>query len=503
MSQTAPLTPPLPSSTGTARHPSLLALLVMLSGTFMVVLDFFIVNVAIPSIQHDLDASTGALQFVVIGYGLANAAVLIIGGRLGDIHGRRRLFMLGVSLFTLTSLACGVAPNAAVLVAARIAQGVAGALLQPQVLAMLGLLYTGPQRAKAFAAYGLAMGLAAASGQIVGGLLIHADVAGLGWRSCFLINLPIGVLALALSRRVLPPMPGQRSSRLDLPGMVLLASTLTAAVFPLVHGNDQGWSPWSLVCLLASAPLLALFWAYQRRLAARGGQPLLAPSLLAQKPFVLGLAVTWVFFAGNASLYFVLALYLQQGLGLSPLHSGLVFTMLAAGFFATSMASPWFARKLGRHAIFSGALVLALGHAVLYGLLGSLSAQNVALMLPALLVQGCGLGMVMAPLASTVLAGLPPQHAGVASGVMATVQQVGNALGVAMIGILYYGTLGKGMQPADATPAFGTSLIYLFMLALGVAALYRQFSNTTLARGTRMKISAQQLADDPPRSPTS
>jgi EmrB/QacA subfamily drug resistance transporter len=495
MSQTATLTTPLPPSASAARPPGLLALLVMLSGTFMVVLDFFIVNVAIPSIQQDLDASAGALQLVVIGYGLANAAVLIIGGRLGDIHGRRRLFMIGVGLFTLASLVCGVAPNAAVLVAARIAQGVAGALLQPQVLAMLGLLYAGPQRAKAFAAYGLAMGLAAASGQIIGGLLIHADLAGLGWRSCFLINLPIGVLALALSRRVLPPMQGERTSRLDLPGMVLLASTLTAAILPLVHGNDQGWSTWSLVCLLASVPLLALFWSYQRRLAARGGQPLVAPSLLAQKPFLLGLAVTLVFFAGNASLYFVLALYLQQGLGLSPLHSGLVFTTLAIGFFATSMASPWFARKLGRHAIFSGTLVLAAGHAILYGLLDNFSAQNVVLILPALLIQGCGLGMVMAPLASTVLAGLPPRHAGVASGVMATVQQVGNALGVALIGILYYSVSGKGMEPADAAPAFGASLIYLFVLALGVALLYRQFTNITSPLGSSMKISAQQLAE--------
>ncbi|MFZ6769662.1 MFS transporter [Undibacterium sp. Di26W] len=458
----------------------------MLSGTFMVVLDFFIINVALPSIQHDLHASASALQLIVIGYGLANAATLITGGRLGDIHGRRRLFIIGVGLFTLASAACGTAPNAAVLVAARIAQGVAGALLQPQVLAMLGLLYTGAQRAKAFAAYGLALGLAAASGQIIGGLLIHANLAGLGWRSCFLINLPIGLLALLLSKRVLPPMQGQRASRLDLPGMALVALTLTAAIFPLVVGRDEGWPLWSFICLAASVPLLIVFWTYQRRLAARGGQPLLAPSLLAQRPFVLGLLITLLFFAGNASFYFVLALYLQRGLGLPALDSGLVFTALAVGFFATSMASPWFAKKLGRHAIFSGALVLAAGHAALYGLLGWLSAQNVALMLPVLLLQGCGLGMVMTPLASTVLAGLPSQHAGVASGVMATMQQVGNALGVALIGVLYYSTLGQGAGLAIIARAFGISLLYLFALALGVAALYRHFSQTTQATQTTL-----------------
>ena len=467
-----------------ARRSGTLALFVLLSGTFMVVLDFFIVNVALPSIQSDLHASAAVLQLVVVGYGLANAATLITGGRLGDIHGRRRLFVIGVGLFTLASAACGLAPNANVLVLARIAQGMAGALLQPQVLAMLGLLFTGAQRAKAFAAYGLALGLAAASGQVVGGLLIHADVGGLGWRSCFLINLPIGVLAMALSRRVLPPTPAQRSSRLDLPGVALVVATLVTGVLPLVQGRDEGWPLWGFICLAAAMPLSAAFAIHQRRLAARGGQPLVAPSLFARAPFALGLLVTLLFFAGNASLYFVLALYLQQGLGLAPLESGLVFTALAVGFFATSMASPWFSRVLGRHAIFAGALVLAVGHAALYALLGRLSAHNVHLILPVLLLEGCGLGMVMAPLASTVLSGLPAQHAGVASGVMATVQQVGNALGVALIGILYYGALDRETGLARSTHAFGISLLYLLALAVGVAVVYLRFIRTALPKET-------------------
>lgn len=477
MSQTAPLTATPAPASAAADTPSLIALLVMLSGTFMAVLDFFIVNVAIPSIQHELLASSGALQMVVIGYGLANAAALITGGRLGDMHGRRRLFMIGIGLFTLASAACGLAPNAAALVAARIAQGVAGALLQPQVLAMLGVLYTGAQRQRAFAAYGLALGLAAAGGQLIGGLLIDANLAGLGWRACFLINVPIGVAALLLSRRVLPALHGQATSRLDLPGTVLIATALTATVFPLAAGREQGWPLWSIACLAAALPLLALFWHYQRSLAARGGQPLVAPMLIAHRPFALGLLVTLVFYASNASFYFVLALYLQQGLGLAPLASGLVFTTLAVGFFATSMASPWFARCLGRHAIFTGAVVLALGHALLYLMLPQLSAANVVWMLPVLLLQGCGLGMVMAPLVATVLAGLPAQHAGVASGVMATMQQVGNALGVALIGVLYYST-----EPRGAAQSFGASLVYLFVLAIAVACLYRRFNRASLAK---------------------
>ena len=473
MSRTVPLSAPGPSSAG-ATHPGRLALPVMLSGIFMVVLDFFIVNVALPSLQHDLHAGVGALQFIVIGYGIATAAGLITGGRLGDMYGRRRLFTVGIGLFTLASAACGLAMNAEMLVAARIVQGLAGALLQPQVLAMIGQLYPGPQRAKAFATYGLTLGLGAASGQLIGGLLIHADVAGLGWRSCFLINVPVGAVALALVNHVLPPMQGQSSSRLDLPGVVLIATALTAGLFPLVVGRDAGWPAWSLACLAASLLLAAVFWEHQRRLAAHGGQPLVAPSLMAEKPFVLGLLVTLTFYAGNASLYFVLALFLQQGLGLSPLASGLLFTAMAGGFFATSMASPWFASRLGRQAIFVGALVLAAGHAMTFAVIAKLSAGNAAWMLPLLLVQGCGLGMVMAPLVSTVLAGLPAQHAGVASGVLATVQQMGNAAGVALIGILYYGVLKHGSAQA-AWHAFGASLLYLCALALGVAALYRYF----------------------------
>lgn len=471
--------PAAPARTGTPPPPGRLALLVMLSGTFMAVLDFFIVNVALPSIQQDFRASAGMLQLVVVGYGLANAALQVTGGCLGDLHGRRRLFVIGTGLFTLASAVCGLAPSLGVLIGARIAQGLASALMQPQVLAMLGMLYTGMHRAKAFGAYGLALGLAAASGQVIGGLLIHADMAGLGWRTCFLINLPLGAAMLALSGRVLPPLkptlPGQAASRLDLPGAALLALALTAAVLPLVQGREAQWPLWSLACLAACLPLFALFWHHQRRLAARGGHPLVAPVLLAHRPYVLGLLTTLAFFAGNASFYFVLALYLQQGLGLAPLEAGLVFTVLAGGFFATSLAAPWFARRLGRHAIFTGALVLAAGHALLAALVAVPQAHGLALMLPVLLLQGCGLGLVMAPLASVVLAGLPPQHAGVASGVMATVQQVGNALGVALIGFLFYGHHGT----ATAAHGFGASLVYLLALALVVAALYRRLNPPT------------------------
>ena len=452
-------------------------LLVMLSGTFMVVLDFFIVNVAIPSIQQELHASTGAIQLVVAGYGLATASGLITGGRLGDLYGRRRMFALGLALFTVASALCGLAPNAGVLVAARVMQGLAGALLQPQVLAMLGLVYTGADRAKAFSAYGLTLGFGAVSGQLIGGLLIHADMAGLGWRTCFLINVPVGLAALALTPRFIPPLKVQSSSRLDLVGMTLVAAGLVAVIWPLVEGRQQGWPLWSWLCLALAFPVLLIFGAYQKRLAARGGAPLVAPSLFAEPVFAVGLLISLVFYAGNASFYFVLALYLQQGRGLPALDSGLIFTALALGFFATSMAAAPLARWLGRQSIAIGALVLAAGHAIQYAVVTWVLKDGPVLwMVPVLFIEGAGIGMIMAPMVSTVLAGLSPQHAGVASGVLATVQQVGNSLGVALIGLLFYGRLGSASNPDAYASALGNSLLYLLVLALLVAVLFQRLA---------------------------
>ncbi|MGJ7527606.1 MFS transporter [Variovorax sp. GB1P17] len=469
-----------------ATAPGRLGLWVMLSGTFLVVLDFFIVNVALPSMQHELQAGTATLQLVVAGYGLATAAGLITGGRLGDMFGRRRMFMLGLLLFTLASAACGFAPNAELLVAARVLQGLAGALLQPQVLAMIGLAYTGEDRVRAFAAYGLTLGLGATLGQLVGGLLIHADLAGLGWRSCFLINVPIGLLALVLAPRVIPPLANGGNSKLDLIGMLLVAAGSVAVVLPLVEGRQQGWPLWSWLCLAAALPLLAAFAFQQRRLAARGGAPLVAPALLANGRFVMGLLTTLAFYVGNASLYFVLALYLQQGLALDPMTSGIVFTSLAVGFFATSMAGARMARRFGgKPPIALGALVLAAGHALQFVNVAGWAGHThvVAWMVPLLLLQGAGLGMVMAPLVSTVLAGLPPQHAGVASGVLSMVQQGSNALGVALIGILFYGRLGVATDAAGYSAAFGVALIYLMVSALVVAVLHRRGNQQPSAQG--------------------
>lgn len=462
---------PMPASTAPAPavSPGVAPLGVLLAGTFMVVLDFFIVNVALPALQRDLGAGAAALQWVVIGYGLATAALLVSGGRLGDAWGRARVYRMGVAAFTLASAACALAPTPATLVAARVAQGAAAALLQPQVLALLGQLYPGPRRAGAFAAYGVVLGLAAALGQVLGALLMRAGGGDGSWRLCFAVNVPVGLALLALSARVLPHTAGAVRSRLDLAGAGLAAGTATLALLPLVQGREQGWPAWTLLCL-GLLPLAALLFVRQQRaLAARGGLPLVAAELMASRPLWRGLAVTLAFYSGNAAFYFVLTLYLQQSLGLDALAASLLFGAMAAVFFAVSMAAPALARRCGRPPIGVGALLLAAGHAALATMLLALPAPPLGLLLLPLLLQGAGLGLVMAPLASVVLGGLPPAHAGAAAGLMASVQQLGNALGVALVGALFF----------SAAPAAGfvRALVLLSLLAMLVAALHRGLSN--------------------------
>jgi EmrB/QacA subfamily drug resistance transporter len=457
-----------------------LALALILSGTFMVTLDFFIVNVAIPSMQSRLHASGSQMEFVVAGYGLAIAALLITGGRLGDLFGRRRLFMLGMALFTLASAACGLAPDASFLIAARILQGAAGALLQPQVLAMLNTLFRNEDRARAFAWYGIVLGLAATGGQLIGGALIHNDFAGLGWRNCFLINVPVGIFALLLAPRLLPAQadaaPAQTAPRrrLDAGGMLLTVLALSCVLLPLIEGREQAWPLWSWISLGLACLLMPLFVLQQRRKERLGSDPLIPMSLFRNKVFTAGLLVTIVFYAGNASFYFVLGLYLQQGLGLGALDAGLVFSTLAAGFFATSMASARLGAWLGRQAIAIGALLLAAGHGLQYLVAGGMAPAGgaSAWMMLVLLVEGAGIGLVMAPLVAKSLSTLAPADAGVASGVLAMMQQVGNALGVAIVGILYYGAATAGDALA-VTRGFGFSLLFLMALALEVAFLYQ------------------------------
>jgi EmrB/QacA subfamily drug resistance transporter len=437
-------------------------LLVVLTGTFMTFLDFFIVNVALPSIQGRLHAGPAAIQLVVAGFGLAFAVGMISGGRLGDLYGRRRMFTVGLALFTVTSAACGLAPTAGFLDVARVLQGGAAAMMTPQVLAILGTIYTGPRRAKAFAAYGMTMGIAGVGGQLIGGALIALNPAGAGWRSIFLINVPVGITALALVRRILPESRGERA-RVDLVGTALITAALTGIVLPLVEGRQQGWPAWTVLCLAAAPVLLAVFVAHQRARAAGGRAPLVRLALFRDRAFGVGTLTGIAFGAVPASFFFVLALYLQDGRGLSPLVSGVVFSAVGVGFFAAMLTAERMTRRMGRQILAVGAAVVAAGCLLAAWAARAGTALELA---PGLVTVGFGIGMVLVPLTATALARIAAEHAGAASGVLTTGQQVGGALGVAVIGVVFFGAVGGGIAHA-----FAVSLVVLAVLTVATAAL--------------------------------
>ncbi len=443
--------------------PSRGALLVLLAGVFTSLLDFFIVNVALPDTQRDLRAGPSAVQFIVAGYGLALAAGLITAGRLGDLYGRRRMYVLGLGLFTLASAACGLAPSAGFLVGARVIQGGAAALLMPQILGIINTIYTGPARARAFTAYGVAIGFGAVFGQLIGGVLIRLDLAGLGWRSIFLINVPIGVAAAALAPRLVPESRAPGAARIDLIGTALVLVGLVAIVLPLVEGQQQGWPEWTFLCLAASIPLLGAFAFHQRRLAARSGSPLINLALFRDRAFTAGIVTSMAYQMMMASFFLVLALFLQNGLGLSALQSGLIFLPLGLGYFAASARSGKVAARLGRQVVALGSLVVSAG----YLLLAAAVHDGTVWLVPGLLISGIGMGFAIAPMPSIVLARVKPEHAAAASGVLSTAQQAGNSIGVAVIGVVFYRALGSGSYPH----AFGLGLEVMAALGLAVAAL--------------------------------
>lgn len=453
-------------------------LLVILTGAFMITLDFFIVNVAIPTVQRQLGATGGEIQWVVAGYGLAIAAGVITAGRLGDLYGRRRMYALGLALFTLASLACGIAGNAPTLVAARVFQGIAAAVLTPQVLAIITTAFKGRALVRAFTAYGLTLGIAAVFGQLIGGLLIRADVLGLDWRSCFLINLPIGVITLALVPRLVPRSPGTRTARLDLVGMTLVTFALVATVLPLIQGQAQGWPLWTFASLGAAAVLFGTFIVHQRRLAGRGGAPLVDLSMFASRGFSVGMLTQLAFWTGQASFFLVLALYLQEGRGLAALDAGVVFTAIGAGYLATSIYAGRIAARLGRQSVALGTLIMAVGLIAMQITVRAIGLHgSIGWLVPSLIVDGAGMGIALSPLAQIALAHVAPTHAGAAAGVLSTAMQVANAVGVALIGVVFYRALGGGFPHA-----FAAGLTFLTCVELAAAVLVQFLPRPAAAR---------------------
>jgi EmrB/QacA subfamily drug resistance transporter len=442
-------------------------LAVILCGTFAYVLDFFVVNVALPDIQRSLPAGPDAIEWVVAGYGLTSAAFLVCGGRLGDHYGRRLMFCVGLGLFTIASALCAAAPDAGFLVAARLAQGFAAAIMVPNVLSILGTTYTGRDRVRAISVYGIVMGVAAVGGQLLGGLLIDANVAGLGWRTIFWVNVPIGVAALVAARRLVPASRAERAGRLDLAGAALLTAALVAVVLPLLDGRQHGWPAWSWACLAAAPFLFAAFAGHLLRTRARGGQPLLDPGIFSVRAFRSGLACQVLFWSQQAASFLLLALYLQEGRGESPIASGAVFSVLAAGYLITSLRAPSLTVRFGRRVIAIGAVTAAVANAlILAAVLHWGTGGPVAVLFPGLLLLGAGQGLCITPLTTTVLAHADASRAGSVSGALSTAQQVGNTIGVAVTGVIFYGLLRHGYAVA-----YRWSVAELAALLLGVAAL--------------------------------
>jgi EmrB/QacA subfamily drug resistance transporter len=424
------------------RHP-FLVLAIVLTAVFVQLLDVSIVNVAIPSIQSDIGASFASIQLVLAGYQLAFACLLITGARLGDIYGRKKLFMIGMATFTVASTLCGLAPNATTLVLARILQGIGSGLMFPQVLAVIQVTIPPRDRGKAFGIFGATIGIATILGPLIGGVLISANLFGTDWRMIFLVNIPIGLLALVAAYLELPDSKAPDAPRLDVPGAALITAGLFLLVYPLTEGREKGWPGWIFAMLAASVPFLAGFVLLQRRKTRDDAHPLLLMTLFRNESFRAGLLLSLVFFAGIPAFFFTFSLYLQIGLGFTPLHAGLTTFPFAVASGIASSHSDALARRLGTRVLTLGAASLAVGMVVIIVVLHAagtdLHSYEIA---PFLLIAGFGLGCFIAPLTNLVLAGISGREAGSASGILSTTQQVGGALGVAVIGLILFGQLG-------------------------------------------------------------
>jgi EmrB/QacA subfamily drug resistance transporter len=437
----------------------------MLCAVFLAAFDFNVVTVAIPSIQRGLATTFSEIQLIVAGYALSFAVLLITGGRLGDLYGRRRLYVVGMTGFTIASALCGFARVPAELVGARVLQGSFAAIMVPQALSFIQVTFTPKEQSVAYAIYGMIIGLGMLAGQVLGGLLVSADVFGLAWRPVFLVNLPVGVAAIALTWWLVPESRAAAGLRLDPGGVVLVSVSLLLLLYPLIRGEEAGWPTWTRISLAGSVLVMHLFLQYERWKTKRDGSPVLVLSLFRHRSFVVGLAIGVAFFSGLASFFLLLTEYLQTGLGRSPRAAGLTFIPFAIGFLSASLASARLAPRLGRSILQLGAALMITGLVALLAVVGR-RADPVAYILP-LFIYGVGQGNLQAPLVNFILADVPPRDAGSASGVVTTVQQLAFALGVAVIGGVFAVSLG----PDPAAARYGEAFVHALAWNIGLLAV--------------------------------
>ncbi|WP_431017300.1 MFS transporter [Bradyrhizobium pachyrhizi] len=441
-----------------------LALPVLLTGAFLPILDFNVVNLALPAIRDNLGASPSEVQFVISAYAATYAVFLITGGRLGDLLGRRQMFLTGVAGFTIASVLCGIAWSPAMLVAGRILQGLTATVMAPQVLASIRVLFPAAEQGRALGFYGATFGLANICGQLLGGVLVSAHPFGLAWQAIFLINVPIGLAAFVGGLLFLTDSHAAHAQRLDVGGVILLSLTLGLLVYPLIEGRESGWPIRIVAMLLASPLMLAAFVRYEARLEARGGDPLVALHLLRNSDFVIGLVMALAFYM-LSSFYLTFAVYLQSGLHQSPLEAGLATLPFAAGFFVSSLVSSLVMQWLGPRTLTLGFALQVVGFGVVMLSVGGALPQSLEF---GLICGGLGFGTVMPSVIKAVIGSIDPRHAGLASGMMISTFQIGAALGVAMIGGIFYSLLGPHPQADDYAHAFTIALgCNVALLALG------------------------------------
>lgn len=500
---------PTPKANADADPRRWVALAILLLATFMNLLDLTIVNVALPSIERELHSSTSEIEWVLAGYSLAFALGLLPFGRLGDTLGRKQLFLVGVGIFVLASSGAGFAPTIELLIAARVLEGLGGGIMAPQVLALLQLMFSGREKGRAFALFGLVNGLAAVTGPVVGGVLVSADLFALGWRPIFLVNVPIGLLAIAAGIFLVPAIRREPSRTNDSVGIVLSGLAILALVFPLVEGQTLGWPLWLFALIAVSVVLLVLFYRWEQSREAVGAPQLLAPSLLRQPNFLLGAATTLVFFSAVPGLFLILALLLQGGFGLSPLQSGLATLPWPLGVVLASLVSAWAGNRLLRARLVAGSLLLTFGLTLLrLTMTGAANSVDVwAFVLP-LAISGGGLGLMVSALFQLTLAAVPAAQAGIGSGTLQTFQQVGGALGIAALGQIFFPVLrGEAAAGAAALQSYvaaaSDALVYNIVALMAATLMGLFFRAPSLVKDSRAgpgPVPAHPVTRSPPRS---
>ncbi len=449
-----------------------LMLAIVLAATLIAVLDTFIVNVAIPSLVRELHASFAQIQLIVAGYTLSYAVLLVTGGRLGDLYGRKRLFLLGVGGFTVFSALCGFAPNAVLLIVFRVLQGGAAALMFPQVLSFIQVTFEPAERPRAFGYYAAVSGLGSILGQVLGGFLLAANLFDLGWRSIFLVNVPIGMLALLAAFPLLRESRRPEARSLDSGGVVLLTCSLFLLVFPLVEGGNAGWPLWALICLFLAVPCFIAFLAYEQRITTQGKLPLIRLSLFQHRRFSSGILTVGLAYALFASNLFLFAFYLQTILGLTPLRAGLVIMTVSIAYVLTSALHSVITSRLGKRSMNIAALLVILGYLLIFLVTQFLvPLWGIPPLLVALFILGLGMGILMAPLLNKTLEGIAPQEAGAASGVYMTAFSTAGALGVAVIGLLDAALTRSGGPLHALMLSIATITLLSFGLSLTVQPL--------------------------------